>query len=275
MDARRGAPPLRVTYPVERPGMLVETRVSVTSGAQVCGAEQLDVHDSRSELTHALDSPDVAGGRGGYTREYTGAWAMMGAGIGAGLAVIGAGIGIGRIGGQASEAMARQPEAGAQIRGQRDPLGRAHRRRRAVRRRRLDARHRSSSNRWLGGRPRGRRRHALIFTRDTHALLAASFARRSLVARARAVALLAQEAARRRSARPFMKPDTGLMFWTLLIFVVLIFVLSKFAFGPSDQGRRRRASKALQDAIDAAKRDREAAAKLLAEHQARHRRRPR
>lgn len=51
----------------------------------------------------------------GYTREYTGAWAMLGAGIGAGVAVIGAGLGIGRIGGQASEAMARQPERAAQI----------------------------------------------------------------------------------------------------------------------------------------------------------------
>ncbi len=37
--------------------------------------------------------------------------AKMGAGIGAGLAVIGAGIGIGRIGGSAMEAIARQPEA--------------------------------------------------------------------------------------------------------------------------------------------------------------------
>jgi len=54
----------------------------------------------------------------GYTRDYTGAWALLGAGIGAGLASIGAGIGIGRIGGQASEAIARQPEAGGQIRGQ-------------------------------------------------------------------------------------------------------------------------------------------------------------
>ncbi|MFQ5678930.1 MAG: ATP synthase F0 subunit C [Gemmatimonadota bacterium] len=35
--------------------------------------------------------------------------------VGAGLVVIGAGLGIGRIGGQMTEAMARQPEAGAQI----------------------------------------------------------------------------------------------------------------------------------------------------------------
>ena len=51
----------------------------------------------------------------GYTKEYTGAWAMFGAGLGAGVAVIGAGLGIGRIGGQAAEAMARQPERAAQI----------------------------------------------------------------------------------------------------------------------------------------------------------------
>ena len=37
--------------------------------------------------------------------------ALLGAGIGLGLAIIGAGLGIGRIGGQAVEAIARQPEA--------------------------------------------------------------------------------------------------------------------------------------------------------------------
>lgn len=39
------------------------------------------------------------------------------AGIGAGLAAIGAGLGIGRIGGAANEAIARQPEATSDIRG--------------------------------------------------------------------------------------------------------------------------------------------------------------
>ena len=42
--------------------------------------------------------------------------AFMGAGIGAGLAAIGAGLGIGRIGGSAVEAIARQPEAAGDIR---------------------------------------------------------------------------------------------------------------------------------------------------------------
>jgi F-type H+-transporting ATPase subunit c len=51
----------------------------------------------------------------GFTRDYTGAWAMMGAGIGAGLAVVGAGIGIGLLGGRAMEGMARQPEMAGRI----------------------------------------------------------------------------------------------------------------------------------------------------------------
>jgi F-type H+-transporting ATPase subunit c len=42
-------------------------------------------------------------------------FAIMGAGIGAGLSAIGAGIGIGRIGGAAMEAIARQPEAANKI----------------------------------------------------------------------------------------------------------------------------------------------------------------
>ena len=40
----------------------------------------------------------------------------LGAGLGAGLAAIGAGLGIGKIGGAAMEAIARQPEAMSDIR---------------------------------------------------------------------------------------------------------------------------------------------------------------
>lgn len=42
--------------------------------------------------------------------------AKLGAGLGAGLAAIGAGLGIGKIGGSAMEGIARQPEAGGDIR---------------------------------------------------------------------------------------------------------------------------------------------------------------
>ena len=50
-----------------------------------------------------------------YSKNYMGAWALLGAGIGAGLAVVGAGIGIGRIGGSNAEAAARQPEMANRI----------------------------------------------------------------------------------------------------------------------------------------------------------------
>ena len=43
--------------------------------------------------------------------------AVVGVGIGIGLALVGAGLGLGRIGGQAAEAIARQPEAVNDIRG--------------------------------------------------------------------------------------------------------------------------------------------------------------
>ena len=44
------------------------------------------------------------------------AWGYLGAAVGAGLATIGAGIGIGKIGQGAMEGIARQPEAGGDIR---------------------------------------------------------------------------------------------------------------------------------------------------------------
>ena len=42
-------------------------------------------------------------------------FALIGAGLAAGLSAIGAGIGVGQIGGSAVEGMARQPEAAARI----------------------------------------------------------------------------------------------------------------------------------------------------------------
>lgn len=42
--------------------------------------------------------------------------AVLGVGIGIGLSLVGAGLGLGRIGGQAAEAIARQPEAADAIR---------------------------------------------------------------------------------------------------------------------------------------------------------------
>ena len=59
--------------------------------------------------------PLLQAAAGGFNSQYTGAWAMLGAGIGAGLSAIGAGIGIGRIGQGATEGMARQPEMAGTI----------------------------------------------------------------------------------------------------------------------------------------------------------------
>ena len=64
-----------------------------------------------------------------------------------------------------------------------------------------------------------------------------------------------------------LDPHTGLMFWTLIIFVVLLFILSKFAFKPLVAAVEAR-EKALEDAIEGAKRDREEAARLLADQRA-------
>jgi F-type H+-transporting ATPase subunit b len=64
-----------------------------------------------------------------------------------------------------------------------------------------------------------------------------------------------------------MSPNTGLMFWTLLIFGVLWFILSRFVF-PQITGAVEAREKALIEAIEAATRDREAAARLLEEHRA-------
>ena len=64
-----------------------------------------------------------------------------------------------------------------------------------------------------------------------------------------------------------LSPSYGLMAWTLIIFVVLAIILSKFAFGPITAAVRAREA-ALEEAIAGAKRDREEAARLLAEHRA-------
>jgi len=75
---------------------------------------------------------------------------------------------------------------------------------------------------------------------------------------------LAQEEAPKAN---LLAPNLGLMAWTLIIFVLLALVLSKFAFGPITAAVRAR-EQALEEAIASAKRDREEAARLLAEHRA-------
>ena len=61
-----------------------------------------------------------------------------------------------------------------------------------------------------------------------------------------------------------LEPNAGLMVWTTVVFIGLLFVLKKFAFGPLFAAVEAR-EKALEEAISGAQRDREAAAALLAE----------
>jgi F-type H+-transporting ATPase subunit b len=76
--------------------------------------------------------------------------------------------------------------------------------------------------------------------------------------------LLAQEG--EAAAKPgLLSLQGGLMFWTLVVFLIVFFVLSKFAFGPITKAVADR-EQALLDAIDAAKKDRDDAAALLEEH---------
>ena len=67
--------------------------------------------------------------------------------------------------------------------------------------------------------------------------------------------------------RGLLEPNLGLMVWTLIIFVVLAVILAKAAF-PKILAAVEAREQALEDAIESAKRDREEAARVLAEHKA-------
>jgi F-type H+-transporting ATPase subunit b len=72
----------------------------------------------------------------------------------------------------------------------------------------------------------------------------------------------AQEA---EAERGLLDPHAGLMFWTLFIFVVLFLLLRRFAF-PAIFAAVEARERALDEAIAAARRDREDAARILEEH---------
>ncbi len=63
-----------------------------------------------------------------------------------------------------------------------------------------------------------------------------------------------------------LSPNGGLMFWTLVIFLILFAILGKLVF-PKILAAVEAREKALEDAIEGAKRDREEASRLLAEQQ--------
>ena len=65
-----------------------------------------------------------------------------------------------------------------------------------------------------------------------------------------------------------VSPDLGLMIWTLVLFFLTMFVLSKLAFPPIARALEKRAA-AVREDLDAAEKTREEADKLLAEYRER------
>lgn len=63
-----------------------------------------------------------------------------------------------------------------------------------------------------------------------------------------------------------IKPDFGLIFWTVLIFLVLYFILGKMAFEPIQKALRKRDGE-IQDSIDEAKRARAEMEALTSQNQ--------
>jgi len=79
---------------------------------------------------------------------------------------------------------------------------------------------------------------------------------------AAALPLAAQEA---RAPKGLLSPNGGLMVWTLVIFAILLFILSRYAYPKILEAVEAR-DKAVEDALAAARKDRDEAAALLAEH---------
>jgi F-type H+-transporting ATPase subunit b len=75
---------------------------------------------------------------------------------------------------------------------------------------------------------------------------------------------LAQEHGAETSKPSLVSIQINLMFWTLVIFLILFFLLRKFAF-PAILGAVERREQALEEALASARRDREEAQRLLEE----------
>ena len=64
---------------------------------------------------------------------------------------------------------------------------------------------------------------------------------------------------------PFLKPNPGLMLWTLITFFIAMYVMYKFAFRPIQKALDDR-RQAIVDSVETAERTRDEAAKLLDEY---------
>jgi F-type H+-transporting ATPase subunit b len=99
--------------------------------------------------------------------------------------------------------------------------------------------------------------------------MAGRLSARSLLVLAWAAPVLASEGAEAGSkgGNALITPEIGLIFWTVVTFLVLLFVLSKFAWGPIINAMNAREDGIRSD-LDNAKKEREDAQRLLEEHRA-------
>jgi F-type H+-transporting ATPase subunit b len=79
---------------------------------------------------------------------------------------------------------------------------------------------------------------------------------------------LAADAAKEESSNFLVSPDVGLMIWTLIAFLVALFVLRKWAWPAITEALDKR-QRAIEESIDTAERARADAAELLEEYRAR------
>lgn len=66
---------------------------------------------------------------------------------------------------------------------------------------------------------------------------------------------------------PLVTPNIGLMFWTLFTFLLLLFILRKFAWGPIMSGLKAR-EQSIENALSEAKKAREEMTNLKSENEA-------
>ena len=83
-----------------------------------------------------------------------------------------------------------------------------------------------------------------------------------------ALPLAATESAEDKSSNFLVSPDVGLMLWTLLVFLVTLFLLRKYAFPPIQAALEKR-QHLIEESIDSAQRTKDEADEILAEYRER------
>src|SRR3954451_10760274 len=88
------------------------------------------------------------------------------------------------------------------------------------------------------------------------------------VTTALALPLAATQGAKEESSNFLVSPDVGLMIWTVLAFLVALFILRRYAF-PQISAALEKRQHLIEESIDSAQRTRDEADQILAEYRER------